>query len=194
MYGDSPDDHQEIYGATMAEFMSQANSIMESGKKVIIEKTRSINFYLIRHAQAEINLVDIIGGRSNDSPLTTKGVKQAKDLSKRIQKLMTPSSLVVSSPALRTLKTLEYSLPNISKRLILDDLQELDQGDFTGKYRKKVYTGRIQKEIAKDYWNFKPPSGESQADVANRAYNVVDELVTQFPINDFFIFSVDDFY
>lgn len=130
------------------------------------EKDES-TFYLIRHAEAEINLLDIVGGRSNHSPLTPNGNNQASKLGGRLDKI--EFDYVLCSPSLRTKQTMEISL---GKRKLetkfLDDLQELSQGEWEGKPRKEIYSGERIVQISKDNWNFCPPGGESQSRVANR--------------------------
>src|SRR3989344_7811549 len=172
MYGDSPYDNEELYGMTTAEAMSRFNDLLE-GKKhrpdtYIHPKKDFYDFYLIRHAECEINLQDIIGGRSNHSPLTQKGIQQARDLNSRLRKIDITGAEFKCSPARRCIDTLLHSLDFIPNFEIDPRLQELDQGDWTGEDRKEIYTPEQMEIIQKDYWNFKAPCGKSQAEVANR--------------------------
>lgn len=61
---------------------------------------------LVRHAQAE----DVDGSRIKtdfERPLTPKGVKQAKNLAKSIQKYIDSETLFATSPLVRSLQTIE---------------------------------------------------------------------------------------
>jgi broad specificity phosphatase PhoE len=131
-------------------------------------------FYLIRHAQAEINLVDVIGGRSNHSPLTPRGEEQCIQLGVRLS-YMTFNE-ILCSPSIRTRETMRHSLINnkIQPRFI-DDLQELSQGDWEGRPRSDVYVSPVKEIIRKDPWNFTPPRGESQSAVARRFRGVLEK-------------------
>ena len=138
-----------------------------------MKKSGTSNIYLIRHAEAELNLVDVVGGRSNHSPLTKKGIRQAKALSERLKFIYRRNAKIISSPAERCISTLFYSLGDINFE-VNPLFQELDQGRWTGRPRKEVYTYEVRELIAKNPWHFKAPGGESQAEVARRAVRALD--------------------
>lgn len=133
--------------------------------------------YLIRHAECEMNLeFDLIGGRSNDSPLTRIGIIQSMMLHNRFRMNNTKFDAVYASPAIRTIRTQEISYP-YAKAVICENLQELCQGEWTGRKRTEVYTPETLEKIRKDGWNFAPPNGESQNYVGQRVLNELDKIV-----------------
>mgnify|MGYP006279350047 CR=1 FL=1 len=70
---------------------------------------------LIRHCQAE----DVDGSRIKtdfDRPLTAKGVKQAKNLAKAIQKYIDSDTRFATSPLIRALQTMEVLCDKLGKR------------------------------------------------------------------------------
>ncbi len=137
-----------------------------------------IDLYLIRHAECENNINNhLISGRSNHSPLTKNGIKQAMLLGMRLKRENIKFDEVYSSPAIRTMETAKLSLGNIDDIIISDNLQELDQGDWVGRLREEVYSKETIKEIDKDCWNFRPPNGETQAEVQKRVYDVIKKNV-----------------
>ena len=145
------------------------------------------DFYLIRHGEAELNLVDIVGGRSNSSPLTQKGIEQAKNLTARLRKIGFSDALIVTSPAVRCVNTLMYSLGKNNIGFSIDcALQELEQGEWVGKPRREVYTSKVRAEIEDDPWNFKAPGGESQAEVAERVKLTISQNYLRSPKIIFF--------
>lgn len=103
--------------------------------------------YLIRHAQSEMNLnPHIVGGRSNHTPLTLFGEKQAKELGEIISKSGLIPDFVFSSGAVRTNETARISFEEAGIKLditISEDLQELHQGDSVGMDKSIVYDGNI---------------------------------------------------
>ncbi len=88
--------------------------------------------YLIRHAETVMNTTPyLVGGRSNYSPLTPRGVEQAKRLGRAMLAKQILPTEVFTSPALRTIDTARYSLAEMKldiEPLAYDDLQELSQG------------------------------------------------------------------
>src|SRR3989344_5611429 len=138
-----------------------------------------IDLYLIRHAECENNINSyLIWGRSNNSPLTKNGIKQAMYLETRLKRENIKFDKVYSSPAIRALETAKLSVNyNLDDIIISENLQELDQGDWVGKLREEAYNKETLMEIDKDCWNFKAPNGESQAEVEERIYDVVKKNV-----------------
>jgi probable phosphoglycerate mutase len=133
--------------------------------------------YLIRHAECKMNQeFNLIGGRSNDSPLTKDGIAQAEFLGKRLERENINFDAVYSSPAIRTIKTQEISYP-YAKAIICEDLQELCQGEWTGRKRIEVYTPETLEKIRRDGWNFAPPGGESQRIVGKRVLNELNNII-----------------
>ena len=133
----------------------------------------------IRHGESEYNKLysHLVGGRSNDTPLSTKGIEQSELLGKYLLNKEVKFDKVYSSPAVRAIGTAnivmgiqKYPLEEI---LVFDELLELDQGDWTWKLRDEMYTPEIRKIIALDPWNFAPPNGESQRQVEERMLKFV---------------------
>src|SRR3989338_1583367 len=143
-----------------------------------------IDVYLIRHAECENNcLRERIWGQTNSSPLTKYGEIQAEALEKRLRMEGVVFDAVYSSPAIRALETIVRVAPYYvkDKIIIAPELQEIDQGKWTGKLRSEIYTPEQIAIINKDNWNFAAPEGESQAQVGSRVYRVVEEAVIHSP-------------
>lgn len=145
-----------------------------------------LDVYLIRHAESKSNLDHhLIGGRSNETPLSPLGGFQALWLGERLRNENIKFDQIYSSTAVRTQQTakivcdrISYPLENI---ISSEKLLELDQGEWQGQSRDKIYTSETLAKINKDNWNFTPPHGESQRNVEERMYSWVEEnLLTQY--------------
>ncbi len=120
----------------------------------------------------------LVGGRSNESPLTPKGIEQAKKLGRAMRaKGIVPARAFVS-PAIRTIDTARYSLAEMgldTEPLIQHAIQELGQGLAEGKPRTDVYTDAVRRDIARLGKDFKLEGGESMNDVGLRMRGWISE-------------------
>lgn len=137
--------------------------------------------YLIRHAESKANTEPhIIGGRSNHSPITEKGIEQAKQLGQHfLEKDIIPTQ-VFASPAVRTLQTAHYTLKTMGVKLtpkIDEALQEIDQGDWVGQNRLETYNEATLQEIKRLGKDFKAPNGESMNEGGDRLFGWVDRTI-----------------
>jgi broad specificity phosphatase PhoE len=141
----------------------------------------AIDLYVIRHAESAANASGshLIGGRSNESPLTEKGVEQAKYLGQYLlAKDITPD-FIYSSPAVRTLQTAHYALTEMgiaSEPTVDDNLQELDQGLWVGRNRKDTYTEEVLSNIQMLGKDFKSDGGESMNEVGERMLAAISSI------------------
>ncbi len=144
-----------------------------------------LKLYYIRHGQAVFNLKfsELIGGRTNDSPLTPLGEEQSDLLGQRFTLEGIHFDEVYSSPAVRARNTAERSTGFVgfpsSKITLVDSLQELDQGEWEGRSRSELYTPQMLAHINADNWNFCPPGGESQRQVEERQMNWIQDLLVR---------------
>ena len=142
-----------------------------------------LDIYLIRHAESEMNKNEhLIGGRSNSTPLSQKGINQAISLGKRLKHSRVIFDELYSSTAKRTLETarkvgehMGFSQDNVIKT---SELLELDQGEWEGKPREQIYTPEVLTIIEGDNWNFTPPNGESQKDLEERLQKMIYRILT----------------
>lgn len=137
--------------------------------------------YLIRHGESEMNTTaHLIGGRSNETPLTQRGVEQARQLGMYFLANNIIPSHIFTSPAVRTIQTAESTLTAMNLAatpIVADEIQEMDQGDYVGRLRTDVYTPEVLREIDQQGKDFKLPGGESMNDVGERMLRWVDSNV-----------------
>ena len=135
----------------------------------------NLRIYFFRHAESVANTQpDIIGGRSNESPLSDVGVEQAQRLGRLLLKSMLRPDRIFASPALRTMETARISLAEAgieTKPVISEALQEMSQGDWVGLKRDAIYTLEQIKNIEEAGKDFKAPNGESMNEVGLRKYH-----------------------
>lgn len=150
-------------------------------KKESKPTNKRIQIFLIRHAESELNKNhNIICGQSNNTPITNFGKKQAKALGKMFKKRKVYFNMVYSSSALRAvetavicLETMKCTAPIIKS----DQLLEIDQGDWTGKARKEVYTEEVLQAMKDDCFNFHAPNGESAKIVEDRMSDFIQKQI-----------------
>ena len=139
-----------------------------------------VNVYLFRHAESMAN-VDrhLIGGRSNESELSELGVQQSQKLGGYIARATIKPVAIYASPAVRTFDTalIATSEAELDHSIKIDDrLQELSQGEWTGKDRAKLYTPKLLAEIRSKGKDFKAPGGESMNEVGERMLEAIDDF------------------
>jgi probable phosphoglycerate mutase len=143
-----------------------------------------VTLYFCRHGQTEANVEKRFQGHTVDTPLTAKGVAQAKDLA-TILRADTPFAKLdyVCSPLPRARMTMqivrrELGLPADGFR-VDDRLIEIDLGAWDGLTDAEA-KARFPKEYAArqaDKWDVKVPgSGENYKSVAARMSSFVHDL------------------
>ncbi len=116
-------------------------------------------FYFARHGESKHNSQGICAGGKIDSPLSEKGIEQARHLRNKL--LSVKIDYIVSSPLIRAKKTAEIAW---DKNLFIEeDIKELDLGIFEGTLDKG-----ITEYIIDLPYNTPIPSGESKNDFIKR--------------------------
>jgi len=141
--------------------------------------------YLIRHGESEVNAVygscsreeRRICGTNTWSGLTEKGIAQSRALGKYLKSQGMELDKVISSTAVRAQQTARYCLNEMGYDWPVFDVDErateLSQGEWEGKNDLGARTENVWAEIKKEGWRFRPPQGESQNDVYERAYGMI---------------------
>ena len=124
---------------------------------------------LIRHGLVFEDAEDRILGAA-DAPMSPAGEAQIRELSARLRPRVAPDAIYCSdlSRARRTAELLA-SGPTVPIR-VRPALREIDMGEWQGLSRREV-AKRLPDEYAargRDIANFRPPGGESFADLAAR--------------------------
>lgn len=149
--------------------------------------------YFIRHGESQMNVTThLIGGRSNHTPLTTKGVNQAQLLGNYFLKENIFPDRVFVSPAVRTLQTCQYALEPLGldiEPIVSEEIQELDQGSYAGKERTSVYTAEVIERIKLQGKDFKLPGGESLNDVSFRMNGWLQTISSNTDVERTFVFG-----
>ncbi|ODS01353.1 hypothetical protein AUC68_00360 [Methyloceanibacter methanicus] len=131
--------------------------------------------YLLRHGETECNRAGRFDGRL-DSPLTAKGVAEAKRQGRTLRSLIGPAEdfHIVSSPlgrAVHTARIVAEALARPDAEIETEKrLTEIDFGVWDGLTLKEIEQsfGAQWQERNKDRWSYRIPGGESYAMVARR--------------------------
>ena len=128
---------------------------------------------------------DLIGGRTNETALSPLGEEQARAVGRYVHRILLRPLIAVSSPAVRTRRTLRLALREANSALPIylnDDLQELSQGVAEGQPRNEIYTDEVMVALRASGKDFKLPGGESMNEVGLRMYGAmlaIDRLTLQ---------------
>ncbi|WP_156285534.1 histidine phosphatase family protein [Paenibacillus sp. NEAU-GSW1] len=128
-----------------------------------------MKIYVVRHGQTEWNYENRVCGIT-DIQLTKKGEEQAKKLSKIVCEKQI--DIILTSPLVRAVKTAEILSKAIGKELVVDHrLIEQDYGVYEGTYRDNENFIKAKRQISS-----RLSGGESILQVAQRIFNVLDEI------------------
>ena len=130
--------------------------------------------YVIRHGQTELNIRQVLQGRSN-YPLNEKGIAQAREAAERLREVA--FSLVYSSPLIRAVQTAEIIAPGVP--VTIDErLIEMDYGPYEG-----MDLNALAPEVITFFSDFEhnpaPEGMEQLGSVVARAGEFIEELAGQ---------------
>ena len=131
---------------------------------------------LLRHGQIQAN-VDGHWHGSTDSALTDFGVRQAKETGSFLEKNANIGK-VFSSPLQRCLHTAHHASGfDLEDIEIVPGFAEMSIGDWEGKkYRQLQIDHQLNERCTQDP-QWRPPNGESLADVALRMRHSIEQIV-----------------
>lgn len=132
-----------------------------------------ITIHLIRHGITEPNILGNWAG-STDVPITAQAEKDIKELAARYAYPEVP--MVCRSPLIRCRQTMEAIYPG-REGIIIDDLQELDFGDYEGAYGLDALEELGAAPISERRLDFRFPGGESFGICLNRGIHAIDQIV-----------------
>lgn len=142
-------------------------------------------FIFVRHCEARHNCTpELIGGRSNHSPATARGKRQARLLGEYLRAadeqfdaVYTSGALRADTTALKCIEAANYAMtPMVDTRL-----QEISQGSFEGRPRIEVYTPDMVEKYQLGTMTGKLPGSESVADGAQRMHEFVADIHERTP-------------
>jgi len=131
---------------------------------------------IARHGETEYNTKGIIQGGNLDSPLTAKGIAQAKDLGKSLEGITFDA--VYSSPQKRATDTVEIAFGGRYKPITDPRIVEVGVGAAEG----MPWDDLAEAFPESAYWlsdpvNFPPPpKGESMTDMMDRVSAFMDDV------------------
>jgi probable phosphoglycerate mutase len=128
--------------------------------------------FLLRHAQSIANEKGFLAGRAENISLSKLGIKEREDLTERLQGAKFDQ--ILSSPIQRCLETLAlfHQTPEI-----VDEFQEVNYGDWTGKKFSSLARNKHWRQIHSNPTGVRFPNGETLPEVQIRALNGIAENV-----------------
>ena len=145
--------------------------------------SKSTLFGLLRHGQTVWNTQRRLQGRL-DSPLTEEGIEAVREWARFLAGPRWNWTRIITSPAPRARTTAQ--LINDALRVEIheeQDLREQNWGVWEGLRWTEILTNsgdEVQTQVDKG-WAFRPPDGESRAEVRSRAQAALHSFGHQFP-------------
>lgn len=150
-----------------------------------LELPPGLTLYFARHGETEANVARRFQGVRTDTPLTPRGLSQARDIAKILDQEWGSAAKpeFVSSPLPRAKKTMEIvreelGLPR-DGYAVDDRLREIALGAWDGltDEEAKAIDPNAFEERGNDKWNIRVPgSGENYADVAARVESWIADV------------------
>ena len=147
-------------------------SIMMTGIFIYTERTAYMkSIYFTRHGQTVWNVENKICG-TTDIELTQLGIQQAKELGEKIKNSDYKIDMIICSPLVRAYETATYI--SEATGIPLKTETRLTEQNF-GKYEGTARNGEEFKKSKATFAN-SYDGGESMLKLAQRIYNLLDEL------------------
>ena len=124
--------------------------------------------------------------RDVDVPLTPEGREHARSTGERLNDFG-PFDVLYVSPYRRTVETADLILPELSQRPLLvkeERLREKEWGILEGLTREGIHSRYPDEEARRRHvgkYYYRPPGGESYADVNLRVHSFIGTLVREHP-------------
>jgi len=143
----------------------------------IVDCYSMTKLFITRHGQTEWNREGKLQGWK-DSPLTEKGIEQARALRERLGE--EDLDVAYISPSGRTVKTAEMILDGRDVKTIEDErIKEINMGEWEGT-RSDEIKNRFPK-VYSDFWerpnHYEPISGESFYELKERISSFLEEVL-----------------
>ncbi|MBP3040682.1 histidine phosphatase family protein [Bacillaceae bacterium Marseille-Q3522] len=139
---------------------------------------KKITFYFIRHGETQYNVEKRMQGFS-DSPLTEKGILQAKSVGRGLSDIEFEAAY--ASDSQRVIDTAKYAIGERNIPLITDKrLREMNFGIWETLKESDVYAqykDLLETLFSLTDLNVSPPDGESFNQVFARSYGMVKEII-----------------
>jgi probable phosphoglycerate mutase len=148
-----------------------------------------LTIYLTRHGETQWNTENRLQGWKN-SPLTEKGIRNAKLLGNRLSEI--EFNAIYTSPSERAIQTAEYIRSERNIPVLTDEnLKEISYGEWEGKTKEELRKN-YKKEFF-NYWNaphqydHQPHKGEGLTDFKHRVENVFKRILAENPSGNILI-------
>ena len=133
-----------------------------------------MKLYVARHGQTEYNSKNLVCGSTN-LPLTELGKEQAKALAEKMKDKNI--DIIIASPMTRAMQTAgAVSLATGIPVMMDERLREHDYGAFEGVDRSKEEYWAQKYQFAAKF-----PKGESVLQLAQRVYNLLEDVKRAYP-------------
>lgn len=145
-----------------------------------------MQIFLVRHGETSWNVEGRLQGQIDEIQLTSKGMSQAEEISKKLQQIN--FDVIFSSPFVRTLQTTNIINKSKKKEIVLcDNLKERGYGELEGEYAKD---GNYNIKQMWDIDNIYDMHGVERVDFfIKRIHRFIDNLIKENKYNKVLLVS-----
>ena len=148
---------------------------MEAAIRGFHRKGQNMELYIARHGETEFNLERRIQGGGKDSPLTPKGIEQAKAMGKSLEGITFDA--VYSSPLKRATDTVALAFGGKYQPILDPRLKEIGMGVIEGMRWEDALEAYPEWAAKSSPANpTPPPKGEQLQDMFDRVSGFMDDL------------------
>lgn len=152
---------------------------------LIMIYNKFMNLYVLRHGQTEMNSRDLVVGITDDN-LTEAGIQQAEEVAEKIANFDDDDKIdvIITSPLIRAKRTAQAVADAIEKKTGCKIQPTIDQRLIEQNYGNLEATSRFSEEFAISRGSYAcrtGKTGESILQLAQRAYNIIDEVKEKYP-------------
>ena len=143
--------------------------------------TDSVDLILVRHGETDWNVEKRCQGSRDESRLTAKGIKQATELGRALEK--SPAQALISSHQARSVQTANIIAETLNLTVSVDPrLGEMAQGAWEGLLFPDIERqyGPVYEQFLANPLLAVPPGGESIQALARRVTRVAAEIAGQY--------------
>lgn len=138
-----------------------------------------VSFWFVRHGESEGNVLGDTCPIMHDTPLTSRGRKEAEDVASYLQKEKVPVSHIFTAPKGRSFETAQIIASAVGLPVVVKGgLNERNWGSWAS-LRWEEASERLEAMTLDERYTFVPPEGESWKEMESRLFSTLEEIAVE---------------